>query len=125
MKLKKQMKGDFTVVHNVFIRDQRLDLKCRGLLLTMLSLPDGWHFSIRGLATLFPDGYEATQKALKRLEEYGYLKRSRIYENNMIVEWEYAFSDEPIFCENRSQLTLFELIEGFDDEPTIGIVDNS
>ena len=41
----------YTRVPNAAIRDDRLDLKTRGLLLMMLSKPDGWSFREQTLAT--------------------------------------------------------------------------
>lgn len=39
-KLKKKVAVDFTVIHNQMIRDYNLGATERGVLLTMLSLPD-------------------------------------------------------------------------------------
>lgn len=38
--LKKEIKKDFTVVHNKFLRDIKLSINARGLLMTMLSMSD-------------------------------------------------------------------------------------
>lgn len=46
-KLVKKMSRDFTIINNKILRDTRLGSSERGLLVTMLSLPDGWSFSIR------------------------------------------------------------------------------
>ena len=42
--LQKKINEDFTIVHNAFIRDEKLGINARGLLLTMLSMKDGWNF---------------------------------------------------------------------------------
>lgn len=47
--LRNPTKGKFTVVDNYALRDENLSLKSRGLLVTMLSLPDNWQFSENGL----------------------------------------------------------------------------
>lgn len=99
--LKKDIKNDFTIVHNAFIRDEELGIDGRGLLLTMLSMKNGWHFSIKGLASILPDGEHKVGTTLKKLESLGYLRRKRITnKKGKIVEWEYAFSDEPVFRSN-------------------------
>lgn len=70
--------GKFTVVDNFALRDQNLSLKARGLLVTMLSLPDNWEFSENGLCTIFKkDGQASIRSGLKELEENGYLIRQR------------------------------------------------
>lgn len=95
-KLKKKISSDFTIIHNTMLRDSNLGATERGILLTMLSLPDNWDFSIKGLTSILPDGYTKISTALKNLEKFGYLSRQRIYNNGKICDWEYIFSDEPI-----------------------------
>lgn len=95
--LQKKINEDFTIVHNAFIRDEKLGINARGLLLTMLSMKDGWNFSIKGLASILPDGEKKVSTALHSLEERGYLKRNRLTDKRgVVIEWEYMFSDEPI-----------------------------
>ena len=43
----------------------------------MLSLPDGWGYSIEGLVKLSSDGRASVMAALNELEKFNYLKRSR------------------------------------------------
>lgn len=101
-RLTKKIEKDFTVVHNAFIRDRCLGLTARGLLLTMLSMSDNFNFSIKGLASILPDGEAKVSSALKELEKHGYLKRERIYgKNGRFLDVEYSISDEPIFCKSN------------------------
>lgn len=68
----------FTVVDNYALRDENLSLKARGLLVTMLSLPDSWQFSENGLCSIFKkDGQSSIRSGLKELEEACYLVRTR------------------------------------------------
>ncbi len=114
--LQKKINDDFTVVHNTFIRDKNLGISARGLLLTMLSMKDGWHFSIKGLASILPDGEKKVSSALKSLEKSGYLRRDRIYENGKVKEWVYSFSDEPVFNDDTSyDLHRQNVDVGFED----------
>ena len=80
-KLKKKITRDFTTIHNTMLRDMQLGATERGLLLTMLSLPDNWNFSIKGLSRILPDGYTKIATALHNLEATGYLVRRRIYQD--------------------------------------------
>lgn len=103
-KLKKQCRSDFTVVNNVMVKDTALGFAERGLLLTMLSLPEDWNFSIKGLATLSPDGEHKIATLLKKIEKKGYLKRERIHsKDGRFADWVYTFSDEPIFAEENDE----------------------
>ena len=105
--LKKRITEDFTVVHNVFIRDKNISIAERGLLLLMLSLPDNWSFSIAGLQALVSDGRDKVSNTLKALEKHGYLRRSKVSdEKGIIIDWEYFFSDEPIFLEDEEKSSM-------------------
>ena len=68
---------DYTIMANYHFRDKNLSLKAKGLLSMMLSLPDGWGYSIEGLVKLSSDGRASVMAALNELEKFNYLKRSR------------------------------------------------
>lgn len=104
-KIKRKIVTGFTTIQNDFLRDRTLGFTERGLLVTMLSLPDNWDFSAVGLASIVPDGKAKTYACLKKLETAGYLKRSRIYENGKVVDWLYEFCDVPVFLEEKNLLT--------------------
>lgn len=95
-KFRKQIKSNFTTVHNDFIDDLRLGNDTIGLLLKMVKLPDDWDFSIKGLVSISKDGERKITRQLKELEEFGYLVRHRIYIDGKVADWEYIFSDEPL-----------------------------
>ena len=76
--LRKAHKSNFTVIDNQVFKSN-LSLKARGLLSTMLSLPDNWHFTERGLSSILPkDGRDSVRSTIKELEEEGFLSRERI-----------------------------------------------
>ncbi|MCM1008264.1 MAG: helix-turn-helix domain-containing protein [Ruminococcus flavefaciens] len=99
---KRKIEKDFTVVHNAFVRDKALGINARGILITMLSMPEygsngePWNFTIRGLADILPDGKAKIQSALNELEKHGYLMRKKIVCKGRFVDVEYTFSDEPM-----------------------------
>ena len=64
---------------NTHFQEKEMSLKAKGLLSLMLSLPDGWDYSIKGLCSLSKDGYESVMNGLKELESFGYLKRTRSF----------------------------------------------
>ena len=101
--LKNPSREKFTVVDNHALRDDNLSLKARGLLVTMLSLPNNWKFSENGLCALFKkDGQASIRSGLKELESSGYLVR-RLTRDDMGrvdgVEW--IIYDQPRL-ENRN-----------------------
>ncbi len=66
---------NYTVMSNCHLRDKRLSLKAVGLLSVMLSLPEDWDYTTRGLAIICKDGVEAIGAALRELEHCGYLQQ--------------------------------------------------
>jgi hypothetical protein len=74
---KYQSDDPFTRVPNSAINDERLDLKSRGLLLLMLSLPDHWTFRERNLADKAGVGRDQVRTAMAKLIETGYVIRRR------------------------------------------------
>ena len=93
--LRKEKKGNFTVIDNAIFKDCRLSYKAKGLLCQMLSLPDGWEFSVEGLATLSSDGRSAVSSALNELKRAGYFRRESIRDGNRIAGIEYVISEVP------------------------------
>ena len=87
---------DYTTMSNYHLRDPNLSNKARGLLSTMLSLPDTWDYTTRGLAKICKDGVDGITAQLKELEQYGYLIRHRIRDSNgRIVDMEYVIYERP------------------------------
>lgn len=88
---------DYTVMANYHFRDKNLSLKAKGLLSMMLSLPDGWGYSIEGLTKLSADGRDCVMATLKELEKFHYLKRSRVRnEAGKLGESIYDIYEQPL-----------------------------
>ena len=87
---------NYTTMSNYHLRDPNLSNKARGLLSTMLSLPDNWDYTTRGLAKICKDGVDGITAQLKELEQYGYLIRNRIRDTSgRIVDMEYIIYERP------------------------------
>ena len=87
---------NYTYMSNYHLRDLNLSNKTCGLLSKMLSLPENWDYSTRGLAAICKDGVDSITSQLKELEKYGYLQRHRIRdENGKIIDMEYIIYEEP------------------------------
>lgn len=74
--LRKEHKENYTCISNDVFRSD-LSLKARGMLCTMLSLPDDWEFSENGLQAILKDGQTSVRSAIKELEAAGFLSRTR------------------------------------------------
>lgn len=89
--LRNETQKQYTNVDSRIFRDMNLKIKDRGLLTTLLSLPDNWEFSVMGLSKILPDGYNTIQNSLNRLETFGYLKRKKLKDERgrfYDVEWQ-------------------------------------
>ena len=69
---------DYTVMSNHHLRDKALSLKSKGLLSMMLSLPEDWNYTTRGLAKICKEGVDAIGGALRELEAAGYIVRHQM-----------------------------------------------
>lgn len=89
---------NYTIMCNDHLRDKRLSLKAKGLLSLMLSLPDDWNYSIRGLAVICKDGVDAIGAAVRELEACSYIVRShKRGKGGRIRDIEYIIYENPAF----------------------------
>lgn len=68
-------KSNFTIIDNGFVNDKNLSLKGKGLMLYLLSKPDDWQVFSNEIVKNSKDGKASVAKALKELEELGYIER--------------------------------------------------
>ena len=86
----------YTVMSNHHLRNARLSLKSKGLLSMMLSLPENWNYTTRGLAKICKEGTDSIGSALKELERAGYIVRNRLRDSKgKIVDVEYVIYETP------------------------------
>ena len=67
----------YTVMSNHHLRNHTLSLKAKGLLSQMLSLPEDWDYTLKGLAQINRESIDAIREAVRELEQAGYITRSR------------------------------------------------
>lgn len=73
----RRKKPPYTQLPNRLIWDAALRPQTRWILIAMLSLPEDWDYSIRGLAAKTGLSKDTVAKMMAELEEAGYLKRKR------------------------------------------------
>ena len=87
---------DYTVMSNHHLRNKALSLKSKGLLSMMLSLPDDWNYTTRGLAKICKEGVDAIGNALRELETAGYIVRHQLRDRQgRISDTEYVIYEQP------------------------------
>ena len=116
---------DYTVMSNYHLRDRSLSLKAKGLLSLMLSLPEDWDYTMKGLARICKDGIDSISGGIRELEEHGYLIRERVRgANGQLGSIEYTILEqpkEPTPAQERAMVVRFSL--SFPPSVKAGIID--
>ena len=87
---------DYTVMSNHHLRNTNLSLKAKGLLSLMLSLPEEWDYTTKGLARICKDGVDSICAGVRELEEHGYVIRERVRNpNGQLGAIEYTILEQP------------------------------
>lgn len=92
---------DYTVMANHHLRNKEISLKAKGLLSLMLSLPEDWDYTVKGLSTICKDGIDSINAVIKELELAGYISRERIRnEKGQLKAIEYTIRETPKDLQN-------------------------
>lgn len=102
MVVRKRKKRNFTTLDNDIFKNKDLSMKAKGLLCTLLSLPDDWEYSIGGLAALSKDGKTSIRSTLNELEEMGYFTREERRVNGQFKGYDYIIYEEPVSPDTTS-----------------------
>ncbi|MDY6180044.1 MAG: DUF6017 domain-containing protein [Candidatus Faecousia sp.] len=98
---------NYTVMANYHLRDISLSLKAKGLLSLMLSLPEGWDYTTKGLACICKDGVDSICSTVKELEKAGYVQRRRLRnELGHLTEIEYTILEKPVRTASSEESAL-------------------
>ena len=88
---------DYTVMSNYHLRDRSLSLKAKGLLSQMLSLPEGWDYTLSGLAEINKESKDAIRSAVNELEQAGYvIRRQTADDKGKFAANEYIIHEQPV-----------------------------
>lgn len=87
---------NYTVMSNHHLKDRDITLKSKGLLSMMLSLPDEWNYTTRGLAAICKEGVDSIGSALRELEAAGYIVRTQLHdERGRMSDTKYVIYEQP------------------------------
>lgn len=87
--------NDFTVMSNYHLRDKNLSLKAKGLLSFMLSLPDDWDYSLKGLVAICKESRDSIRATLNELKAHNYLEIDKLRGENGVFEYNYLIYEKP------------------------------
>jgi len=86
----------YTVMSNHHLKDKSLTLKAKGLLSQMLSLPENWDYTLRGLAFINREKLDAIRTAVLELEQQGYIVREQARDaSGKLAAIEYTIYERP------------------------------
>ena len=97
----------YTVMSNHHLRNPSLTLKAKGLLSQMLSLPEEWDYTLKGLSSINRESVDAIRTAVWELEKAGYItRRQGRDEKGKMAAIEYTIFEQPQLpiLENPTQL---------------------
>lgn len=91
-----QKTQNYTIMSNHHLRNKALSLKAKGLLSLMLSLPEDWDYTTRGLASICKEGVDGIRATVRELENAGYIIRRRVRDQSGQVRgMEYTVFEQP------------------------------
>ena len=73
---------NYSVINNTVLRDERLSWRARGVAAYLLTQPDNWTINSDNIWSKGTEGRDAVRSALKELEKTGYLKRTKLQDEN-------------------------------------------
>lgn len=98
-KIEKQK--NYTVMSNYHLQDRSLSFKAKGLLSFMLSLPEDWDYSMKGLVAVSKENLKAIRTILNELKEHGYLEINQTRGEKGYYKYEYIIREIPLDIEKQ------------------------
>ena len=97
---------NYTIIANTHLKERKMSLKSKGLLTLMLSLPDDWNYSLKGLVSLCSESESAIKSSLQELKKFGYLRIQKIAPKKGSGKFEYIYEifESPLKEEERQRV---------------------
>lgn len=86
----------FGMVPNMLLNNENISLKAKGLFAFMQSKPQGWNFSVEGMAFQLKESKSAISSALIELETFGFVTRKKQQTAKGFVTNYKLFFEKPI-----------------------------
>lgn len=96
---------DYTRVKNGFVFDESLSLEAKGFMLVILSFPDDWDFSIKGLAYRMKLTEYTVMRLIKELKSAGYITQRKVKnKQGQFITYDWDIYDLPELNKNRTSV---------------------
>ena len=109
----KPKSNNFVIADKHWINDKRLSLKARGILIYLLSKPEGWHVQLNDIVNQSPDGIRSVRAGIKELTDLRYMIGYTVRVGNRIVKWDHAVMERPLPKNKKALADLHSLLCGF------------
>ena len=87
----------YTVMSNHHLRNKALSLKAKGLLSQMLSLPEDWDYTLKGLSLINRESIDAIRTAVWELEKAGNIRREQGRDpKGKMADMVYTIYEQPV-----------------------------
>lgn len=123
--------NNYTCMSNHHLRNDNISLKSIGLLSVILSMPDNYKVTIKGLAHKVKDGISSVRNSINELIDAGYIVRRQVRgSDGKFCEYEYDIYENPISAQEetdvREALSLLNVpVDYVDDSIDYDNSDNS
>lgn len=98
---KVEKQKNYTVMSNYHLQDKNLSYKAKGLLSFMLSLPEDWDYSMKGLVSVSKENLKAIRSILNELKEHGYVEVHKTRGEKGYYKYEYTIREIPLEVEKQ------------------------
>lgn len=96
----------FAIINNEPLKNNNLSLRAKGFLSMIMTLPDTWDFSIKGIVSCIKESEGVVRLIIAELKEAGYCKCEREYVNGRVSKFRYIFTDESGIFDDNEQSTF-------------------
>lgn len=91
--IKRYKSKNHVTINNAIMKERDVSLKAKGLFALVMSLPDDWDFSIKGICAITKENYTAVNSAMHELIDAGYCRCQTVKENGKFAGCDYEFSE--------------------------------
>ena len=107
---------NYSIICNEIYKNKKISLKAKGLLSLILSLPENWELTIKGLDAICKEGISSIRSTMKELRLNGYMSRvCKRDKKGIIIGWDITIYENPnpeasypdvdyLTVDNRTQL---------------------
>jgi len=91
----KNKENPYSIIPNAIINNPNLSYKAKGILIYLISKPDGWEVKLEDIAKHSKDGLDAVRSGVNELVKAGYIIRRRIRnKDGKMAGWESLVYEE-------------------------------